>query len=203
MNPHKLFQKVFLLLAFTLIVLQAAYLGADLQANDGKEALTDGILLVFWIFTFGLFTLMNRAEQKLDRELEESRKNLDKSLDNLLGEILGKGHEGHEHVVKTGRPENQLHESLTDQLVDIIGEVTKDGSPKPKDLPEIKKRFEAKTGHEVVIKHEGLGLNVRIGKEPMAKKRPARKPATTKAPVKKPVAKTAPTIKKPVTKKGK
>lgn len=188
MNPHKLFQKVFLLLAFTLVVLQAAYLGADLQANDGKEALVDGILLVFWIFTFWLFTLMNRAEQKLDRELEESRKNLDKSLDNLLGEILSKH--------KVGTPENALHESLSDQLVDIVGDVTKGSEPTTKHLPEIKKRFEAKTGHEVVLTKEGHGLSVRIGKEPMAKK-----PATKKAPVKKPVAKLAPTTKKTVTKK--
>mgnify|MGYP001585468261 CR=1 FL=1 len=191
--------KLWAVMILALVVIQGIFVGEDIGSNDGKELIVDSILLAFWIAALVWFHLFRIREVRLDIEIENSRKDLDKAMKNLLGEILGGDHKGHEHVVKTGKPENDLHESLSDKLVDIIAEVVKDGSPEPKHFAEIKKRFEAKTGHEVKLKKEGLGLSVQIGKEPIAKK----KPATKKAPVKKPVAKAAPTTKKPVTKKGK
>lgn len=195
MNP-KTFNKVFIGLTFFLLLFFVFNLGIDAAKADGKEAILDGVQAAFWLFAFVLFSKMNRLDEKLDRELEESKAKLDKSLDDLLGNILGGDHKGHKHTI--GTPENPKHEKLSEDFDAIMEGVCGDKEPTEKDLAEIKKRFEAKTGHEVKLEQLPFGLSVRIAKEPKAKKAPARKPATKKAPVK-PVAAT----KKPVTKKGK
>lgn len=170
MNPHKLFQKVFLLLAFTLIVLQAAYLGADLQANDGKEAVVDGILLVFWIFTFGLFMLMNRAEAKLDRELEESKKNLDKAMGDMFGAIK-------KDIDHRAKIEKALHDSL-----EVIGA---DRPPKPSEFKKVEDKFHELTGDhylKLTVEKGEKRTNAEVSNEPFTtpvkKKAPAKKGAT-------------------------
>lgn len=130
-NPHKLFQKLFIGMAFLLVVLQALWLGMDLQAGDGKEATTDAILLAFWILTLGLFTVMNRQEAKLDRELEESRKNLDNAMEGLLGHLKEK----HEH-------EERIAKGLHDANKAVAG----DRAPKPSEYKKVEAKFHELTG---------------------------------------------------------
>ena len=176
MNPHKLFQKVFLLLAFTLVVLQAAYLGADLQANDGKEALVDGILLAFWIFTFGLFSLMNRAEAKLDREMEQSRKDLDQAFGNFKRDM--------DKMLAEAEEERRNHEVIEAIIKDVVGK----GKPNKKHVAKIVPAIYENTGlYAQVSVNKAGGFDVGLSKTPIETPAPVKK----KAPAKKPVVKKA------------
>lgn len=201
-----LFSKAWAIMILLLVIFTSMFVGMDLARGDWQGAIINGILLAFWVFAAVWFHFMAIREVKLDAELDQSKKDFDKSMEKLLAEIFGTDHNHHKAhaIVKDVSPkESKVHADLSDTLVDIIAEVSDGSNPEEKHFAEIKKRFEAKTGHEVIISSSGLGLNVKIGKQPMAKKAPASKPATKKAPVKKPVAKKAPVTKKTVTKKGK
>lgn len=168
-NPHKLFQKLFIGMAFLLVVLQAMWLGMDLQARDGKEATVDAILLVFWIVTLGLFTLMNRQEAKLDRELEESSK----KLDGLMGDLLGHIKEKHDH-----------EELIAKGLHDANKAVSGDRPPKPSEYKKVEAKFHELTG--LYLKLSAVKGDKRPGAEvadepfttPTKKKAPAKKGAS-------------------------
>lgn len=170
-NPHKLFQKLFMAMVFLLVVLQALWLGMDLQAGDGKEATTDAILLAFWSFTFVFFAVMNAQERKLDRELEESRKNLDNAMEGLIGHIKEEAEQKH-------RIEKALHKAS--KLV--VG----DRPPKPSEFKKVEDKFHEITGDlylRLVVEKGDKRPGAEISDEPFTKpttkkKAPAKKGAT-------------------------
>lgn len=177
MNP-KLFNKVFVALTLLLTIFYAFWLGADIQAGNTKEAIADGILLSFWLFAFVFFTAMFAFERKMDRELDESRKNLDKAMDDLLGHLK----ENRDHRV---RLEKALHQAN----LDVCGE----RPPKPSEFKKIEARFHDITGDHYLRLSKQKG-EVKPGAE--ISDEPFVAPARKKAPVKKPVAKKTVTTKK-------
>lgn len=169
---HKLLSKAFVGLSFFLMLFFVFNLGIDAAKADGKEAVIDGVQAIFWLFAFWLFTRMNRVDEKLDRELEKSHK----ELDDLLGEIA----RDHEKSMDQKR-----------QFVDIFGEVVGKSffdvkSVNAKQVKEIQKRYTDKTGRYAEIKNlpKNEGINVNLSDKPFTTA-----PTTKKAPVKKSVVK--------------
>lgn len=180
-----------------LVIFWAFYLGTDSANGDSKAAIFDAIMLVFWGFFLVAWHVMALREIKLDAEHDNLMKEIKNKTDDLLKDILGeaKKHSVFPHV-HSEEPETPEDQKLTATLMSIIKDISGKEQPNVKQCVEVKKRFIAATGHDIIIEPNPLGLSVKIGKQPLAKKAPTRK-----APVRKPVAK-APT-KKPVTKKGK
>ena len=177
MNP-KLFNRVFVGLTLLLTIFYAYWLGVDVSNGDTKEAIADGILLAFWLFAFVFFSAMTLWERKMERELNESRRDLDKALDDFLG------------TLKKDADESMARKK---QFVATFNEVTGKDFFEAKTVSarhkkEIEKRFHEKTGVHADISVKPGGV---IGVE-LSKEAPARK----KAPVKKPVAKKKVTTKK-------
>lgn len=178
MNP-KLFNKVFIGVIFFLVLFYSFFLGVDVTNGDTKEAIVDGVLLGFWLFALVFFIAMNRTSDKLDRELEQSSKNLDKAMDDLLGHIK----ENRDHRV---RLEKALHQAN----LDVCGE----RAPKPSEFKKVEARFHELTGDHYLRLSAEKGdkrPGAEISDEPFETK-----PARKKAPVKKPVAKKTVTTKK-------
>jgi hypothetical protein len=126
-----LFNKVFIGLTLFLTLFYAFWLGMDVKAGDSKEAIADGVLLGFWLFAFIFFSAMTAFERKMDRELEESRKDLDKAMDDLLG-----------HVKKDIDHKHRIHEAMHEAL-ETIGA---DRPPKPSEYKKVEDKFHELTG---------------------------------------------------------
>lgn len=192
-NP-KTFNKVFVALTFFLMLFYIFNLGIDAANSDGKEAIVDGVLAAFWLFSYVLFGKMNRESDKLDRELDEAHKNLHHALGDAFAEIS-------KELEKEIKAKEGRREQFTKIFKEVTGtEFTKAKSISARNKASVERKFNEATGlfANIKVKSDGvIGVDVTdVKPQPAA-------PATKKAPVKKPVAKAAPVTKKPVTKKGK
>ena len=186
-NP-KTFSKLFIGLAFFLMIFFVFNLGIDAAKSDGKEAIVDGVQAAFWFIALVLFSKMNRETDEIDRDLEKSHK----ELDDLLGKIA----RDHEKSMDQKR-----------QFVDVFGEVVGKSffdvkSVNAKQVKEIQKRYTEKTGRYAEIKNlpKNEGINVNLSDKPFITV-PATKKAVSKSQERRIAALKA--DKKVTTKKGK
>lgn len=165
-----IFNKAFLALVLLLTIFYAYWLGVDVQAGNTKEAIADGILLVFWLFAFVFFMVMHAQERKMDREFEESRKKLDGAMDDLMGTIK-------KDIDHRAKIEKAMHDAL-----EVIGA---DRPPKPSEFKKVEDRFHELTGDhylKLTVEKGDKRPSAEVSDEPFTtpvkKKAPAKKGAT-------------------------
>jgi hypothetical protein len=161
-------------LVLTLLIMTSLFTGFALAQGDWQGALMNGVITLFWIFSVIWFHVMALREQRGDIEKEHSKQKLNDSLQDLLKTIVDKHPHQHTHI------EDEDHQKHHDVLMEVLKEVSGEDEPTDEQLPEIKKRFIAKTNHDIILTRDAIGINVKIAKKPLA--------PTKKAPVKKPVA---------------
>lgn len=176
MTEPKIFNKAFVGLTLFLTLFYTFNLGIDAAHSDGKEAVVDGVLAAFWLLSFGLFSLMNSRSEKLDRELAQSRKNLDKAMDEALS--------GMHKMMDEAIEEKRNHEIINAIVEDVVGK----SKPNQKHIAKIVPAIYENTGlyAEVTLGKDGR-FAIGLSKTPIETPAPTKK----KAPAKKPVTKKA------------
>lgn len=182
MKPN-LFNRVFVALALTLVVLQAMWVGMDLQAGDAKEAIPDGVLLAFWLFALVFFNYMQVRELKDEASIERMRANANKNLHHVLGDVFGE-------LERDMKEQQAGRDAFTSVFKEVTGKEFEEATNvSAKHKAAIQKRFNEITGlHAEISVHKGGKIEVEVSKV---------KPATKKAPVKKPAARKVAEVKVP------
>lgn len=141
MNQN-LFNKVFLVLTILMIVFQATWVGMALQSGDVKSLITDGILLLFWLFSAIFWNFMIFKEQKHSLELNQAKKDLDNSFKEMTEELATKHAE-------------TLHDiSLEEALVKANKEICGDRPPKPSEFEAVQDLFHKLTDDHYLLLEE-------------------------------------------------
>lgn len=171
-------------LILLFVIFWAFFLGLDSAHNEVKQSILDGIMLAFWIFFLIFWYFSALRDQKRDIEFERDMDDIKKKGDDLLKDIL-KEAERHATVphIHAAHPGDPIETRLNSTLLDIVKEVSGEKEPNARQIATIKSRFTKLTGHDIKITKDEIGLDVKISKQPLAKKAPVKKPAATKKPV--------------------
>lgn len=81
------------ILVVILTVIYAAFIGADLATNNGKDLIVDGIMFVFWLIFLGyiIFDLkrdVRHLEEHLDAHHDRMARDAMKDLSKILGDVF-------------------------------------------------------------------------------------------------------------------